>query len=54
MRIIRALYRSAASGEPVKLDELDRDQRPTIKQAIHQPPVKKPRLVRAAPPTREK
>ncbi|MDQ3773878.1 MAG: Gfo/Idh/MocA family oxidoreductase [Pseudomonadota bacterium] len=54
VRIIRALYHSAASGEPVKLDEFDRDQRPTIKQEIHQPPLKKPRLVRAATPTREK
>jgi len=52
--IIRALYYSAASGAPVKLDEFDRDQRPTIKQEIHQTPVKKPRLVRAATPTREK
>lgn len=42
VRIIRALYHSAASGEPVKLDEFDRDQRPTIKQEIHQSPVKKP------------
>lgn len=54
VRIIRALYHSAASGKPVKLDEFERDQRPTIKQEIHQPPVKKPRLVRAATPTREK
>jgi predicted dehydrogenase len=52
VRIIRALYHSAASGKPVKLDEFERDQRPTIEQEIHQPPVKKPRLVRAATPTR--
>jgi hypothetical protein len=54
VRIIRALYHSAASGKPVKLDEFDRDRRPTIKQEIRQPPVKKRRLVRAATPTREK
>lgn len=54
VRVIRALYHSAASGAPVKLDEFDRDKRPTIKQEIHQPPVKKPQLVRAAAPTREK
>jgi predicted dehydrogenase len=54
VRIIRALYHSAASGKPVKLDEFERDQRPTIEQEIHQPPVKKPRLVRAATPTGEK
>jgi predicted dehydrogenase len=54
VRIIRALYHSAASGKPVKLDEFERDQRPAIEQEIHQPPVKKPRLVRAATPTREK
>lgn len=53
VRIIRALYRSAASGEPVKLAAFDRKTRPTIEQEIHEPPAKKPELVRAASPTRQ-
>ena len=54
VRIIRARYHSASSGAPIKLDEFDRDRIPTITREIHQPPVKKPRLVRAATPSREK
>ncbi|PYT10280.1 MAG: gfo/Idh/MocA family oxidoreductase [Acidobacteria bacterium] len=53
VRIIRALYRSAATGEPVKLDDFERNTRPTLEQEIHEPPVKKPELVRAASPNKE-
>ena len=53
VRIIRALYRSAANGTPVSLDEFEKERRPTIEQEIHEPPVKKPELVRAATPSRE-
>ena len=54
VRIIRALYRSAATGEPVRLSEFEKEERPTIEQEIDEPPVKKPELVRAAAPSREK
>ena len=54
VRIIRALYRSAATGEPVRLGEFGKAERPTIDQEIDEPPVKKPELVRAAAPSREK
>jgi glucose-fructose oxidoreductase len=54
VRIIRALYRSAATGEPVRLGEFEKEERPTIEQEIDEPPVKKPDLVRAAAPSREK
>jgi len=54
VRIIRALYRSAATGEPVRLGEFGKAERPTIEQEIDEPPVKKPELVRAAAPSREK
>jgi predicted dehydrogenase len=53
VRIIRALYQSASTGEPIKLAAFERKTRPTIEQEIHEPPVKKPELVRAASPTRE-
>jgi len=53
VRIIRALYRAAATGEPVKLADFDRQTRPTIEQEIPEPPVKKPELVRAASPHQE-
>jgi predicted dehydrogenase len=53
VRIIRALYQSASTGEPIKLAPFERKTRPTIEQEIHEPPVKKPELVRAASPTRE-
>ncbi|HSE38175.1 MAG TPA: Gfo/Idh/MocA family oxidoreductase [Blastocatellia bacterium] len=53
VRIIRALYRSAENGKPVSLDEFEKERRPTIEQEIHEPPVKKPELVRAATPSRE-
>jgi len=53
VRIIRALYQSASSGKPIKLDEVDRVERPNLDQEIHEPAVKKPPLVRAATPTRD-
>jgi glucose-fructose oxidoreductase len=51
VRIIRALYRSAASGEPIQLGSFERERRPTIAQEIHKPPARKPELVRAATPS---
>ena len=53
VRIIRALYESAATGVPVKLDEFRKTQRPAMEQELHEPPVKKPELVRAATPSRK-
>jgi glucose-fructose oxidoreductase len=53
VRIIRALYRSAAEGEPVKLDIVEKDKRPTMEQETHTAPPKKPELVRAATPSGE-
>jgi len=45
VRIIEALYRSARSGKPVKLQPAKRIQRPSLKQVIRHPPVAKPPLV---------
>jgi glucose-fructose oxidoreductase len=54
VRIIRALYRSAASGEPIQLGNFERERRPTIAQEIHKPAARKPELVRAATPSGRK
>ncbi len=54
VRIIRALYRSAATGQPVRLGDYEKEERPSIEQEIDEPPVKKPELVRAAAPSRQK
>ncbi|MBW4619463.1 MAG: Gfo/Idh/MocA family oxidoreductase [Cyanosarcina radialis HA8281-LM2] len=49
VRIIHALYESIEQGRPVKIDRLDRPQRPTAAQAIERPPVEeKPDLIHAA------
>lgn len=55
VRVIRAIYRSAETGASVKLGRFERRTRPTIDQEIYAPPLaRKPQLVRAATPTREK
>ncbi len=51
VRIIRALYRSAQSGQPVRLEPFERQHRPTPDQEIEKPPVKKPKLVKASSPS---
>ena len=47
VRIIEALYRSAAIGKPVKLAVEAPEKRPTLRQEIRRPPVGQTRLVRA-------
>jgi predicted dehydrogenase len=52
VRVIRALYRSAKTGERVKLADFARAKRPTVKQAIKRPAVKSvPPLVHAESPS---
>jgi predicted dehydrogenase len=48
VRIIEAIHRAAESGMPQKLRALERTRRPRLAQEIHRPPVRKPRLVKAA------
>ncbi|AUT02614.1 oxidoreductase [Nostoc sp. CENA543] len=51
VRIIQALYQSIATGQPVTIPTLERDQRPTSDQSIERPPVEeKPDLIHAASP----
>ncbi|HYY25932.1 MAG TPA: Gfo/Idh/MocA family oxidoreductase [Candidatus Udaeobacter sp.] len=47
VRIIRALYRSAQTGRPVKLQPTRVKKRPSLKQEKRRPPVAKPQLVNA-------
>src|SRR6185503_15909737 len=53
VRVINALYQSASTGKPVRLDSFEKQERPTMDQEIHKPPVNKPELVRAATPSRK-
>jgi predicted dehydrogenase len=47
VRIIRALYRSARTGRPVRLPAFDAPPRPTLAKEKRRPPVRKPELVHA-------
>jgi glucose-fructose oxidoreductase len=47
VRIIQALYQSAETGHVIKIRPNERRQRPTGRQRILRPPVKKPSLVNA-------
>ena len=49
VRIIRALYRSARTGRPVRLGAFKSPARPTLAKEERRPPVRKPDLVRAKP-----
>jgi predicted dehydrogenase len=51
VHIIRSLYESAKTGRPVRLKELTRQRRPTLRQNIFRPRGAKPPLVRVKPPS---
>jgi glucose-fructose oxidoreductase len=51
VRIIRALYRSAASGQPVRLAPFAKRERPSLEQEIRRPPIDKPEVIHAAAPS---
>jgi predicted dehydrogenase len=54
VRIIRALYRSAAEGRAVRLAPFEKRTRPSIKQVVRRPPVRQaPQVVRASAPSGE-
>lgn len=50
VQIVEALYKSAQSGRPVKLPKFPKKPRPTMKQQIKLPPVKKPDVIQADSP----
>lgn len=45
VRAIEALYRSARMGKPVSIKPVSKTQRPTLRQEITRPPVKKPKQI---------
>jgi hypothetical protein len=50
VRVVNALYESAASNEPVKLDNFGPERRPNRQQAQDFPPVREPELVAVEKP----
>jgi predicted dehydrogenase len=51
VRVVEAIHESARGGQPVKLGNFERADRPSLQQEIQKPPVKKPDLVHASPPS---
>jgi len=51
VRVIRALYRSAETGQPVALEPFAKRARPSLEQEIRRPPVEKPEVIHAAAPS---
>jgi predicted dehydrogenase len=51
VRVIRALYRSADTGQPVSLEPFEKQDRPSLDQEITRPPVDKPELVNTEAPS---
>jgi len=51
VRIVRALYQSSETGQPVKLPPFTRRKRPSLKQEIKRPAVSPPKPVHAESPT---
>jgi glucose-fructose oxidoreductase len=51
VHIIRSLYRSVDTHAPVKLEQIQRQQHPSLKQEIHRPRVAKPKLIHVTAPT---
>jgi glucose-fructose oxidoreductase len=52
VRVIRALYRSADTGQPVTLEPFSKEDRPSLEQELRRPAVKKPELVNTESPTK--
>jgi len=51
VRVIRALYRSADTGQPVTLPPFSKEDRPSLAQEIRRPAVRKPALVNTEAPS---
>ncbi len=54
MQVIEAIYRSIKKRQFVKLQTVEKQKRPSLKQAIRRPPVKKPELIKVESPSGEK
>jgi hypothetical protein len=53
VRIVEALYRSAKMARPVALPKFDDHHRPSMRQRISRPSVKKPELVEVQSASRD-
>jgi len=53
VRVIRALLRSAETGKPVQLPEIATDRKPSLRQVIQRPGVRKRKLVNATSPGKD-
>jgi glucose-fructose oxidoreductase len=51
VRAIRALYRAAETGKPVKIARVPINKRPTLRQEKRRPPVGKPHLINVEGPS---
>jgi predicted dehydrogenase len=51
IRVIRALYRSAQTGQPVELPPYEKRERPSLEQEIRRPPIDKPHTVHTQAPS---
>ena len=51
IRVIRALYKSMESGQPVELAPFQRHDRPSLEQEIRRPPIDKPSVIHAQAPS---
>jgi glucose-fructose oxidoreductase len=51
VHIIRSLQDSSKSGIPIQLKQLQRQRRPSLRQEIHRPPVRKAPQIHATAPT---
>ena len=49
VRIVEAIYKAAKTGKPVRLATVTKRQRPSLKQQMRRPPVRKPQLIHASP-----
>ena len=50
VRVIEALYESARTRRPVRLDPYEKRRRPTLEQEVRKPPVEEPELVNVDAP----
>ena len=53
VRVICALYRSAETGQPVRLEPFAKRARPSLEQEIRRPPIEKPEVIHAEAPSGE-
>jgi predicted dehydrogenase len=51
VRVIRALYKSMQTGQPVELPPYQRRERPSLEQEIRRPPIEKPAVIHAQAPS---